>query len=357
MWNVKENFMRETDDLFRKKANFVAFAYYKQTFIMVTEKNTKAEILKAYDVLLKKVQEEKSNVPKEVQIEKQKQETLSKVADFSGESIVKNINELKSSLNNTLDELLQNLAGEFKKLEDIRSAIAIEQQSLEDMYSLTANTDSLAAMLLAQREKKENFEKEMSETRQAWEQEKVQNKAFEKEQSEQLSKSRKREEEEYQYTLKITRQKEKDAYETKKALLEKELSDRKMAFDREIEQREQSVKASEEELARLRQENSEFPVKLENTVRSKEEEVTKTLKMQYDFDIKLMSKQSESEIRLRDQQIEALKEKILEMQTQLKEYGEKAAHAEEGVRDIAVKAIESASKGKFFERIELPQKE
>ncbi|MFA7492681.1 MAG: hypothetical protein WCZ43_04095, partial [Proteiniphilum sp.] len=298
-----------------------------------------------------------SNVPKQVQVEKQKQETLSKVADFSGESIVKNINELKGSLNNTLDELLQNLAGEFKKLEDIRSAIVIEQQSLEDMYSLTANTDSLAAMLLVQREKKESFEKEMAETRQQWEQEKVQNKALEKEQSEQLVKSRKREEEEYQYTLKITRQKEKDEYETKKALLEKELTDRKMAFDREIEQREQSVKASEEELARLRQENAEFPVRLETTVRAKEEEVTKTLKMQYDFDIKLMSKQSESDIRLRDQQIEALKEKILEMQAQLKEYGDKAAHAEEGVRDIAVKAIESASKGKFFERMELLPKE
>ncbi|WP_352423867.1 hypothetical protein [Proteiniphilum sp.] len=65
---------------------------------------------------MKKVQEEKSNVPKQVQVEKQKQETLSKVADFSGESVVKNINELKGSLNNTLDELLQNLAGEFKKL-------------------------------------------------------------------------------------------------------------------------------------------------------------------------------------------------------------------------------------------------
>ena len=39
---------------------------------MVTEKNTKAEILKAYNALVKKVQEEKDNVPKQIQEEKTK---------------------------------------------------------------------------------------------------------------------------------------------------------------------------------------------------------------------------------------------------------------------------------------------
>jgi len=40
--------------------------------IMVTEKNTKAEILEAYDALLKKVQEDKNNIPKQVQEEKKR---------------------------------------------------------------------------------------------------------------------------------------------------------------------------------------------------------------------------------------------------------------------------------------------
>lgn len=76
------------------------------------------------------------------------------------------------------------------------------------------------------------------------------------------------------------------------------------------------------------------------------------MKTQYDFDIKLASKQHEGEIRLRDQQIKSLQEKIQELQAQVKEYGEKATNAEAGVRDIAVKAIESAAKIKSVERIE-----
>ncbi len=324
---------------------------------MVTEKNTKAEILKAYEALLKKVQEEKANVPKQVQEEKQKQEIRAKVAEFSADSIGKNVGELKNSLNNTLDELYQNLAGEFNKLEDIRSAIVLEQQSLQDMYSLTANTDSLAAMLLAQKEKKESFEKEIADAKQLWEQEKARYNADEKEYAETLAKRRKREEDEYLYTLKITRQKDKDEYETKKTTLEKELSDRKAAFEQEMAQREKAIKSAEEELNILRKENAGFPEKLENAVRAKEAETSKVLKMQYDFEMKLITKQQEGDIKLRDQQIGLLEEKIQEMQAQVKEYSQKAAHAEAGVRDIAVKAIESAAKSKTVERIESSPKE
>ena len=88
----------------------------------VSEKNTKAEILKAYDALLKNVQQEKTNVPKQAQEEKQKKENLEKVSGLSNNTIVGNILELKNSLNNSLEELQNKLVREFKQLKDIRSA-------------------------------------------------------------------------------------------------------------------------------------------------------------------------------------------------------------------------------------------
>jgi hypothetical protein len=326
---------------------------------MVTEKNTKAEILEAYDALLKKVQEEKNNIPKQVQEEKKKKEVVDKVAQVSSESISQDIANLKSSLITSLDELQTHLVNEFKKLEEIRAAIAVEKQYLEDLYSLSANTDSLAAMLVVQKEKKEAFEtsmkereeafnREMNEKKVLWEETKAKQKAEEKEYLDDLTKRRKREEDEYQYNLKISRQKEKDEYETKKAKLEKELIDRKTAFEQEISQREQAVKMAETELNNLRKETAEFPSELEKALKAKEQEVTNALKSKYEFEIKLSNKQNEAEIRLRDQMIESLQQKIQEMQAQLKEYGDKANRAEEGVKDIAMKAIESAAKIKTF---------
>ena len=321
----------------------------------VTEKNTKAEILKAYEILLKDVQTAKSDVPKLMQEEKQRKETLEKVAKVSNEGIVKSITTLKSDLGNSLDEILRGLSDEFKKLEEIRAAIALEKKSLEDLYSLSANTDSLAAMLLTQKEKKENFEKEIKEKAEAfdseitskkaqWEIEKAKQKAEEKEYTDELTKRRKREEEEYAYNLKIRRQKEQDEYDSKKLLLEKELTDKKLRFEQEVSSRELNLKNTEAELAELRKNNAEFPAKLEKALKDKEAEVSKQLQTKYGFDIQLMVKQSEADVRLKDQAINSLQEKIKEQQEQLKEYSDKANRAEANVKDIAVKAIENASK-------------
>ena len=325
----------------------------------VTEKSTKAEILKAYEALLKDVQGSKADVPKQVQEEKQRKETLEKVSGVSGDGIVKSITALKSGLNNSLDEIMQNLTGEFKKLEEIRAAIAIEKRSLEDLYSLSANTDSLAAMLLAQKEKKENFEKEtkekeesflkeMTSKKEQWEAEKTKQKTEEKEYSDDLTKRRKREEEEYTYNLKIKRQKEQDEYESKKIQQNKELTDKKEKFEQDVSSRELNLKNAEAELAELRKNNAEFPVKLEKALKYKEAEVTKQLQTKYGFDIQLKEKQYEADIRLKDQIVSSLQEKIKEQQAQLKEYADKANRADADVKDIAVKAIENASKIRMF---------
>jgi hypothetical protein len=344
----------------------------------MTEKNTKAEILKAYETLLQDVQTAKADVPKKMQEEKQRNETLEKVSNVSNEGIVKGINTLKTSLNNSLDEVLKNLTEEFKKLEEIRAAIKLEKQSLEELYSLSANTDSLAAMLLAQKAQKENFEKEkkgkeeafaeeMALKKEQWEIEKNRKKAEEKEFTDEQAKRRKREEDEYAYNLKIRRQKEQDEYDSKKLHLDKELTDKKLQFEKdmtdkklqfeqEVSSRELNLKNAEAELAELRKNNAEFPAKLEKALKDKETDVTKLLQTKFGFDIQLKDKQYEGDIRLKDQMIASLQEKIKEQQAQFKENTDKANRAEANVKDIAVKAIENASKVRMITPIK-PDKE
>lgn len=321
----------------------------------LSTKNTKAEILEAYESLLQKVQTAKSDDPKKMMEENKKKETLEKVSGLGDDKIEKEIVSLKGEMNRSLDNILKNMTDEFRKLEEIRAAINIEKKSLEDLYALSANTDSLAAMLLAQKEKKESFENEMKEKEEAfrneiatrnaqWEAEKNRQKIAEKEYADELLKKRKREEEEYQYNLKISRQKEQDEYSSRKAALEKELMEKKAAFEQEIAKREETLKNAEAELAELRKNNAEFPAKLEKALKDKEKEVTTALQTQYEFDIKLIEKQNEADVRLKDQIIASLQEKIKEQQILVKEYGDKAAKAEAGVKEIAVKAIESSKK-------------
>jgi len=340
----------------------------------VSVKSTKNEILEAYETLLKQVQEEKANVPKKVQEEKQKTEVLTKVSETSHDGIVKNISNLKIALNTSLDQLGSNLAVEFKKLEEIRSAISVEKKNLEDLYSLSANTDSLAAMLLVQKEKREGFDRKMQEEefafsqkmkleketfeseikniRELWKAEKQRQDLEEKEYLGELKKQRKREEDEYSYGLKISRQKEEDAYLSEKLRLEKELSDKKQLFEQEMAKREDLVKSAENELNELRKLSAEFPNKLSGALVSKEKEIVSALTTRFDFERKLYEKQTEGDLKLKEQTIKSLQEKIAEMQIQIRELNEKATKAEMNVKDIAVKAIESSSKVQFFQKKE-----
>ena len=325
----------------------------------ISTKNTKAEILKAYEQLLKKLENEKKEQPKQMQQEKQQNDVLSKMKNASTKNIVASIHGLKGTLNNSLEELEISLTNEYKKLEEIQLAISIEKQNLEDLYSLSATTDSLAAMLLTQEKAKEDFEQEMKTKKEALELEisqlkeqiattKANHSSEEKEYNEHLTKTRKREEEEYQYTLKTTRQKEADVYAEKRIKLEKELAEKTQAFEQEIAQRESTLKAAENELQELRKTSEKFPAELEKALKEKEKTITEQLTNRFVFEKELLSKQTEGELNLKNQTIESLREKITEMQLQIKELTEKANKAENNVKDIAVKAIESSSKIQLF---------
>ncbi len=349
----------------------------------VTVKNTKSEILKAYEELLAKVKAQKSDQPKQLQEVSRKMEVIDKASKNTTEGIISAISSLKLGLAKELDKLNEQLLAEYKKLEDIQTAINLEKKNLEELYEVSANADSLAAMLLAQKEKKAEFEAEMAQKKadldeklqsekasfdekmtlektqfetamkqqkELWKAEQDKWNAQQKELKEATEKQRKREEEEYLYNLKITRKKETDIYEEKKAKLEKEISEKKIAFDKEVAEREAKLIAAEAELKELRIKAENFPKELEKAITGTEKAVTEKLKAHFDFEQKLIAKQTEGELKLKDQTIGTLQNRIKELEATTKELSQKAGNAEANVKDIAIKAIESSRKLHIFDK-------
>ena len=338
----------------------------------ISLKNTKSEILSAYEEMLKKVQDKNTDEPKKIQ-EQQKQENLvKKAAAFSNESIVKGIAGLKVELASTLDKLGENLVSEFRKFEELQQAIQAEQKNLEDLYQLSVVSDSLSVMLLAQKEKKEQFEQEMTSRktefnenmkseRERFETEMTEKKALwkkeqeswqqkTKEESDDIKKNLARAEEEYQYSLKITRKKETDLYDEKKQKLEKDLADKRITFEKEFAEREVKIKEAEAELKELRARNTAFPSEMEKAVNESVIAVTEKLETSFRFEKELREKESQGELKLKEQIIETLKSKIKDMEITMKELSQKTITSEASVKDIAIKAIESTSKPYFVEK-------
>ncbi len=338
----------------------------------VTSKNTKNQILDAYNELLQKVQEQKSQEPKKVKEEKQNLELTQKAKSLSNEGIVKEVAALKVNFSSALDKLGDQFVSEYNKFEELQKAISIERKNLEELYQLSANTDSLAVMLMAQKEQKEKFEQEMTQRREEltekinrekeqhetemgekralWKKEQDERAAAEKEEAANRKKERDREEEEYLYNLKLNRKKEVDIYEDKKQKLDRELTEKKAAFEKEFQERKTAIEEAETELNELRIKNAEFPAELEKAVNDAVKATADKLKAEHKFEMQLRDKETEGELKLKDQAIAALTSKIKEMEATIKEMSQKTATAESSVKDIAMKAIESSSKPYYFEK-------
>jgi hypothetical protein len=329
----------------------------------ITPSNTKTEILNAYNDLLGKIQESKQDNPKAEQEKKIRETIVTTAAELTDEKIIGQISSLKLALNSTLDKIEDDLAAEYQRLLKIREAISIEDQRLKDFYQINAGTDSLAAILVAQKEKKEEFEHEMalrkSEFEEQLKSEKLNRdkeiKLWEekrKETEESLKKQRSREEEEYQYNLQLARKKDKDQYEQKKAMLEKELVQKKESIDNEINTREQIIAAAEKELFDLRSKAENFPADIDKAVQSAIKETTTQLDKEHKFEKQLLMKDHEGELKLKNQQVESLMARIKDLEIQLKQAYSKAENAENNTKEITLKAIQSSGQIKIIEKEE-----
>ena len=205
--------------------------------------NTKAEILDAYNDLLKKKESESSKNPKEEKAQEQKTETVKAAAALSSEGIVKGLTDIKLHISASLDKVENSLLQEFNKLEKLQEAIRYESSYLEDLYGIKANADSLAVLIAANKEKKQFFEKEMEdrktifnelmqEKKLAWEKEQKERTQQWKEEEDSRKKLIKREEDEYKYLQTTNRKREEDEYVSKKSSREKELAENKFIIEK-----------------------------------------------------------------------------------------------------------------------------
>jgi len=327
----------------------------------VSTSSTKAQILKAYDDVLKKLEEKVEAKPKEVQQRKEAVKTVESAQKNTEEKIVSHVTALKNSFIESLEKVQDSLADEYSRLAEIQAAIKIEKKNLEELYGLSTNADSFAAILLAQKESKERFEEEMKEAKLAldneiaatktnWIKEKNEYETFAKDEKALSLKIKKREEEEHNYNLQQKRKKEKDEYELSKTHQETELKEKKISFEKEFAEREKVIIERETEYATLKKVSEQFPKELEKTVHQAKVELESRLTMEFKYQKDLIAKETEGVINLKDLKVVTLESKIKEMENQVKLSGQKADTSEKSLKDIALKAIDSSTKVQIIEK-------
>lgn len=297
----------------------------------ISNSNTKVEILQAYEDLLKQIQQERQqNSALQRELEK-KQSTVERVAERSKEGATQSLKQIREMLGKQLDAIEAGIAQEQANFEELKQAIVIEKEELQELYKIKKEAESLDALIIASKKAKEQLDTENEEERSKL-----------KEEIEALKLQWKREQEEYDYNLKIKRRKEQDEYNEKKIKQEKELAEAKAAFEKSISEREKAVAENEAELNQLRKTVEQFDSKMEKAVADAEKAITARLTKEFEYKQQLEVKDLQAELKLRDQMIESLNAKVKEQQELINTLSAKSDNASQQVKDIAMKAIENS---------------
>ncbi len=329
----------------------------------VSMKNTKKELLEIIQHMQKEMRakEESKLNPEKVKTEAKAKEIITKAEEVTKSDLTSKIDGLKMAINKELTSLADKIESEAKKYTVVQEAIELKQAELKEIYGIEEQAASLAAILESNHQVKANFktemaakreqlEKEIRETRQAWDEEKKSHKDAMAEENKIQDKERNREEEEYTYTLQRTRAIEQNVYQDKIAAIEREIDEKKEQTDKQneektarLKEREQRISEREITMEHLEEKVENFPKELQDTVDLAVERKETELTTLFQQEKALLTKGYEGEHNVLEAKISALESLVQDQTKQIEKLTNQHEKAYQQVQDIASKAVVGAA--------------
>lgn len=333
----------------------------------VSMANTKKELLEAYEIAKQRVEsQDKDLLDAEKARKRMEKQVASATADAqAAQDPVQRLHDLRGAISRELGDLAERFENEIDTYHKIQSAIETKQAELDTIYEVETAASDLAALIDAQRIKKEQFDQEMSsgkaafenemqETRTQWQREKADHDRQVAEEKASLKKDRQREKEEYEYTFAREQAQRKNALEDELQTLEKEIAAKRGDFDHSVQERtaaldarEGEVAAREKEMDALRKEVDGFSKRLETAVQAAVADTTRQLTRDFESDKALMQARFDGEKNVLAGKIEALEKMAAAQDAQIKDLSRKSEQAYEKVQDIANKAVTASRRESY----------
>jgi hypothetical protein len=327
--------------------------------------NTKQEMLEAYSSILKQLEAQReAELKPEKRLEEKKAKEVIQVAEsLSSEGVAKEIGTLKIEAGKMLAQISDRLEEEIQKFKAVQNAIVLKEKELQELYEIERSAVTLAALIESQNHKRQAFELEMAEKKEALSQEietlRAQRDQEKKEYEEEIKerdtidkKRREREKEEYEYSFKREQKLAKDKFEDEKEKLEKEIQIKKQQMESELKEREKVIAEKEEELNELRKKVSVIPKEMEMGIAKAVKEATEKLTMEAKNREELQKREFVGEKNVLTTRTESLEKIVKEQSEQIVKLTQQLEKAYQQVQEIAVKTIEGSSTIKSFANLQ-----
>lgn len=317
-------------------------------------RRSKPEVEKEFSKVVDEAAEQKENTDSKTQelARLRQAEIQQAVEGISVEGVVQNLSNLGLEISKALAEISGKLVSEVERLTSIREAVALQTRELERLHKIDIAATAIDHLVLDYQSQKQTLEAEISAQRENWSAEELQRSREQKEYEENLKKQRQREVEDYEYKKVLERKKAQDKYEEETRVLEKKNKEKQEEIEKSWKQRETALREKEEEGARLRKEVDEFPARLKMEVDVTVSNAVKSAEQRFDQERILLKKESESERRLAELQIQALQDQLARQSAEIEKQRAQVEDAKRQVQDIAIKAIEGASGAQALSHID-----
>ncbi len=322
----------------------------------------KQEIIEEYERLLEAFREQaaarEEAERRAGQLDRQRDaQALDEGLSTTVESVLDGISRLRTLVNTTLADLGDTMTDQAEKAEKLNRAIRLQETRLQELRDIDVAADTMAKLAGAYEEERRRLEQtyqqrmhdledqaerrrteldhQIEHTRALWERE-----------AEESRRTREQEEEEYRYERDRTRRQEQQAYEDKKAALDRELQELRDTAEQDIARREADIQAREHELAELRAEVDAFPERLEDAVRRARHEVQTELERQVEHERALAQVERDWERKSFDQSIAHLENVNRALENKVQELSEDLRETRKQLNAIAERAVEGVSLAK-----------
>lgn len=327
----------------------------------VSTKNTKQELVDAYNQLAKEIRAAKASASEPASASSGGSNGGGN-GELSIADIVERLKALTLSIGESSSSLQSALSAEATELQRLRAEADGYIDQLKTLHGIEVGPGTLAELIKQHgetakaqdadlSEKRKAFEKEMSAAKAAWKREQQEHVAKTKEAAAQLEKSRQRDAQEYKYGIERQHKAENDVIGQARKAFAQELADLEERSRSEWAEREKAIAEREKELAELTKKSDAFEGELESATKKAEGEGIGIAKRQTKTQSDLKKKDNEAIQRVLELKIQSLQDMIGKQDAQIEELSRGLDSTRKQTTELAVKAIDGASNASSFAAI------
>jgi len=319
---------------------------------MATDTDTRQHILNAFQQLFeaRKSFPSRLAIREEVAEKERDKRVVETASTYTVERVVKGLAELQLHFGGDIEGLAARLSTEIRKLEDVRRAIEVETRHVEELRHITVAAEALNILTQEHQEnarafaadatrQRETLERDITEKRQAWQKEQAAHEQSVAAYEAALQKERQQEEETYRYEVERKRKIETDAYEQKKQQVEVELAETTAEKEKDWARREAILAGHQQLLETYKAQVQTFPQELAAAVQQAREEAIKAAQQAAKVRADLLAKEEEANRKVQEAEIQTLHDTINQQKAQIDALAADLKAALKQVQELSTKVI------------------